>query len=222
MLKLVKNELGYLRNIIFGIAVFFIAVSIFMRIFGKGPDHMVLVATAEISFIVVTFALFFIIYLGIEHSEKRVRFLATLPVPVWQTGLYRLVVPVALMLIFQLLILLTFFLLPPEARSALFENANRPYIIFTINVFLSVWLLYTAGFRLVTEYYGRLLLLGIFVAMVIISVIPMFSLPLAENIFELVYYPIMTPAAPLLALVLALGFFALLQVWFVQRRSYLA
>jgi hypothetical protein len=173
---------------------------------------------AALAEIMLVYVIGCIVVLYIETSESRLRRLAVLPIPIVSIGRARLLVPLALYAIYMILVLLTKLPLLIAWKS-LGESPIASFAcdLLLVNARLACeWLLVTYGIRLLSELYGRMLLL---VALFLYLASALFLLePIRNHILDLISgYGFSAPWS----LLTVIFFMFLIHLSFLRRRSYL-
>ncbi len=187
MWKIVKNEITYL-NTRFNLLWYFptaylilLGVLLFYDEHLGTTDHMhFILIELCIATMIMAFFLKLIEFTHYEIHEKRVKQQALLPLPRWQTGFTRFLIPTILL---GLLLILYTTLLKLLLASELFMVSLKELLVFT-----SVLILLTYSFRLYSETSGRYLwVIPVVYIITVPFLFPMYS-PVHTYMFDFIEY----------------------------------
>jgi len=237
MWKLVKSELSYWRLPILGCYAFFtflafalyVIVTRYIGVVFMGFETLIGIEFWTVSIHVILT----VVVLGLEIKELRLRRIAVLPVRNLDVGNARLVTPFFLLLIYVLLGLMTVLLMlalfpagtftyVKYVQATTYPPSTIPEIIWGHLEILAVWFFLVYAIRLFSEWQGRILLLCSFALLVFYAaVLPFFKAGLYTSITLQLENAVAAPQGAFVFTFLGIVLVCLIQLFFIQRRSYL-
>lgn len=217
MWKVVRSELIYLNtrfNVVWLMPAAYLVLLGFMLLSEYNLDHtyntrLKLIWLCNMTIISV-FAIKQIELVHYEITEKRVKQQALLPLPRWQTGFTRFLIPTAL-----LVMLFVLYVLLPRL---LLESDFFPFTVEALLIFPPALILLTYSLRLLSETPGKVFFI-IFTTVYIMTVITLtpMRLPLYTPVFRFFEYALTISGAIQVSTFISI----FLWVSFMLRKSYL-